>query len=179
MQPGHPYPPQQQPYSQQYARDPRAGFGPSPHGAHGYAPPPPADSADLFVMTLPPPVLKAAGIASLVTGMTLCFMAFRLFVFTTGTTSAIIQALMILSGISYFAVAKGITGGKLALAIVGFVMSPVVLVASIFTLFTGSIAGAFGVCMVTVVCVLIGVSIPAIRRIAIAKDQMKKLDGIG
>ena len=150
----------------------------------------PKDSADLFVETLPPPSLRAATIATIATGSVLVLMAFRLVVNVDGLVVNLVEALMVGGAVGHFVAAATMGGGRLWAGILVFVMVPIVLASAFFTFFTGvtatamtgepmsllsflpaSVGGVLGI----VECVLVAISLPAIRRIARAKAAMRAM----
>jgi hypothetical protein len=153
-------------------------------------PPPPKDSADLFVETLPSPTLRAAMVSAFATGMLLVLMGFRLVINVSGLVPAVIEGVMFLGAAAHFGVAWGLGNGRMAAAIGAFLLAPLVLLASGFTFFTGLTAtavtgnavsllsflpAAAGGTLTVLECVLVAVSFGAIRRIARAKDELRRM----
>ncbi|WP_394846158.1 hypothetical protein LZC95_01685 [Pendulispora brunnea] len=125
------------------------------------------DSADLFVQTLPPPLLKLAGLASLLAGLVDLFLVMQFFVAMSawsarpGPVLSAILGLLFVMGILYLTVAWGIVKGKIPFVIVGLFAAFFSLLASgASLLFVISLAGlgAIGLSMVNVVLLLLNMS---------------------
>ncbi|WP_394835628.1 hypothetical protein LVJ94_01700 [Pendulispora rubella] len=138
------------------------------------------DSADLFVQTLPPPLLKLAGLASLLGGLVNLFLVMQFFVAMSawnarpGAWLSAILGLLSLMGVLYLAVAWGIVKGKLSLVIVGLVVAFFSLVGSVASLlFVISLAGlgAIGLSVVNVVLLLL--NMPNVQRISRAYRALR------
>lgn len=152
------------------------------------------DSADLFVETLPSPSLRAATITAIATGAILVLMAFRLVINVEGLVVNVIEGLMALGAFGHFVAAAKMGGGRMWAAILVFVLVPIVLLAAAFTFVTGVTAtamtgqtvsllsffpAAIGGVLGVLESVLVGVSIPAIRRIARAKAELARQAAMG
>src|SRR5262249_3660697 len=108
----------------------------------GYAPPAPplatGDTSELFLQTLPPPAMRAAGLCAVVTGILMLFMCFRFVLAGVyGPLVPLMEITLVVSGLLEFAVAWGVTGGRLATWILGLALTPVVALLSLVTLLTG------------------------------------------
>jgi len=134
-----------------------------------------ADTGDLFVQTLPPPALRAAGLCAVVTGILMLFMCFR-FVLAgvVGPIVTVMQITLVVSGVLEFMVAWGVTGGRMTTWILGLALTPVVALLSLVTLLTGSIAGIFGGMLALVNVALLAASFGAVRRIGAARAALRR-----
>ncbi len=146
-----------------------------------YAPPraasfvAPKDDVDLFLETLPPPLLKAAYGALIIMGLMVLLLAVRLMLALVPTPMAMaIEAGHVLLGLMCFVVAWGIKNGYAPLLFVGFVVCPLVGVASIAALLTGSIGGLFGGALALTTVVLLAFNFSAVTRIGRARDAIAK-----
>ncbi len=132
------------------------------------------EGPDLYLETLPPPLLKAAvGVLGLMGAMMLLF-ALRLWLALRATPMAtVLELVHLVSGVLSWVVAWGIYGGRAWLVWVGLLLSPIVGVASLFALLTGSIGGLLtgGLALANLVLLLLNVS--HVQRIGRARAAMR------
>jgi hypothetical protein len=130
----------------------------------------PTDDVDLFLETLPPPLLKAAFGALVIMGLVVLLLAVRLMIALVATPMAIaLEAGHVVLGLLCFAVGWGIKSGHMPLLFVGFVVCPLVGVASIVALLTGSVGGLFGGALALTTVVLLAFNFQAVARIGRAR----------
>jgi hypothetical protein len=142
-----------------------------------HAPPGPTDGADLYIETLPSPIVRAAGIAAMVTGITMLFACVRFFMSgAEGRSVLVAEGLLVVMAAVEFAVAWGVTGGRTALVFVGFAAAPVVGLLALFVLFTGAFVGSFGASLAMLDIVLLALALSKVRRMAVARSQMRRLE---
>ena len=149
-------------------------YAPPTHGPHDiYAD---ADSTDVYIDTLPTQAVRATGLSAILTGVVVLFMCMRLVLaIVPSPVFALLEGTLALVGVAHFGIAWGVTGGKTWLLVVGLVFAPVVGVASLFVLLTGSIAGAMGMVLAVLNFVLLATNVGAVRKIAVANAAMKRL----
>jgi hypothetical protein len=157
-----------------------------------YAPPPwqprPADEADIFAASLPPVILKAAGICALVQGLLMLPFALRLALAISGETEeaatidyyvgrgtvGIIIVVHIAVAIASVASMR-MMSGRLWASILAIVVSPLCGLASLVGLLTGALAGLFGIFLAVVTLILAAVNIGNVRRIAHARETLERM----
>lgn len=149
-------------------------YAPPTHGARDiYAG---ADSTDVYIDTLPTQALRATGLSAILTGIVVLFMCMRLVLAIVPSPGfAFLEGMLALVGAAHFGIAWGVTGGKTWLVVVGLFFSPLVGVASLFVLLTGSIAGAMGMVLAVLNFVLLATNVGAVRKIAVANAATKRL----
>ena len=132
-----------------------------------------SDDVDLYLETLPPPLLKAAFGALVIMGLVVLLLAVRLMIALVATPVAMaLEAGHVVLGLSCFAVAWGIKNGYVPLLFVGFVVSPLVGIASIVALLTGSVGGLFGGALALTTLALLALNFGAVARIGRARRAM-------
>lgn len=138
---------------------PRAAFGVGP-----------SDDVDLFLETLPPPLLKAAYGALIIMGLVVLLLAVRLMLALVATPMAVaVEAGHVVLGLMCFLVAWGIKSGYVPILFVGFVVCALVGVASIAALLTGSVGGLLGGALALTTVVLLAFNFSAVARIGRAR----------
>jgi hypothetical protein len=151
-----------------------------PHGPPGGAPAMPsiqteADSADLFVATLPSTSLKLASLGWLVSGVLLLFLAFRLLLSVRqNPTGAALEGAHVFLGLMSFAVVWGLVRGHRALSVAGLLVAPGVGALSLFALLTGSIAGLLGMSLSCFDVVMTAVTMTEVGRIGRARKALRR-----
>jgi CHASE2 domain-containing sensor protein len=150
-----------------------------------YAPPvqhgdvnPNADSADLFIETLPSTTLRAAMISLVATAILLVFTILQIVaVASYGTVGAVYLVILAVLAVAHLSLVFAVRRGSLIAAVVVFVMTPVTALSAAFMLLSIiSLLPLTVMGLAVVNAVLVGVSWTNIRRIGIARDAMKKQD---
>jgi CHASE2 domain-containing sensor protein len=138
------------------------------------------DSADLFIETLPSPVLRAAGVAWLVTGILNLFLAFRMILSLVATPVALLlEASHVAVGLVAFAVGAGLMRGRRVASLAGLALTPFTLGLSAFALVTGSLAGLFGVVLTFVSIALTLATLKEVGRIGEARRALSQRSAEG
>ncbi len=134
------------------------------------------DSVDLFVETLPPPVLRAAIGVLIGIGFTMLVLFVRMtIVVAWNPTGVVLAASHMVMALVAFIVAWGVREGRIWLAVVGFALSPLVGVASLFALYTRSIAGLVGGTLALANVGLLVASLAAVETIGRAKAELARV----
>jgi hypothetical protein len=140
----------------------------------------PTDSTDLYIETLPSPMVKTAGIAAILTGVAMLFCCVRFLLSgADGWLPLVIDAIFASVALIEFAVGWGVTGGRTLFVIVGFVAAPIVGILSLFVLVTGAFIGMFGGALALVDIIFLALAFPKVRRMGIARAEMKRRDAQG
>jgi hypothetical protein len=110
----------------------------------------PGDATDVYIETLPSPMVRAAGAVAVLTGIAMFFSVLR-FVLSgvEGPGAVIVEGVLVGLGVVEIAVAWGITGARGA--------------------------WMFGMSLAVLQGVLLGVGFPKIRRMAQARAQMRTM----
>jgi hypothetical protein len=136
------------------------------------------DSADLFIESLPPPVLKAAGLSWLASGAIASLLLVRLLLNVEQNAFAgLLEAGQLILALGSFAVGVGLLRGYPALAVVGFVLAPFTFGSSVFALLTGSIAGLAGISVSGLAVLLTLVSWKALGKVSAARVALARMRG--
>jgi hypothetical protein len=137
----------------------------------------PTDGTDLYIETLPNAMVRMAGVAAVLTGVAMLFCCMR-FVLSGAEGFLVLglEATFVVVAIAEFAVGWGVTGGRTTLAILGFVVAPIVGILSLFVLVTGAFIGMFAGSLALLDLVLLGLAFSKVRRMGIARREMKRLD---
>ncbi len=131
------------------------------------------DRADLYIDSLPPPVLKAAALAWLaLSGLMAFFAAHILLDLRLTPVMDVVCVLHVALALSSFAVAIGLMRGRTALAVVGFGVTPFLMLACLFALLTGALAGLMGLSLVLGAPALTAASLKAVAKVGQARDQL-------
>jgi len=131
------------------------------------------DRADLFIDSLPPPILKGAALAWFVMGLAVAF--FLLHIVTDLVLTAVVIGVAIVHGLlalACFGVAAGLLRGKKSLAWLGFVLAPVLFIASGFALYTGALAGLMAMALVLLAPALTAAAWSSIGKVGRARELL-------
>jgi len=137
----------------------------------------PTDGTDLYIETLPNAAVRMAGVAAVLTGVAMLFCCMRFIL--SGAEGFIVlglEATFVLVAIAEFAIGWGVTGGRTPFVVLGFVVAPMVGLLSLFVLVTGALIGMFGGSLALLDLVLLGLCFSKVRRMGIARAEMKRLD---
>jgi hypothetical protein len=147
---------------------PRAPIGADPHAG--------MDSADLFIESVAPPILRAAAFAWLGIGAIACLFLLRLLLgVEPNLTAGLLEAGQLVLAIVAFSVGVGVLRGYPVLAIVGFGLAPLALAASLFALLTGSVAGLLGMGVTILAVVLTLASWKALAKVSAARVALARI----
>jgi hypothetical protein len=145
-----------------------------------YAPPrassvaSPTDDVDLYLETLPPPLLKAAMGTLGILAFMMLLLAVRLMLAVVATPAAMaLEAGHVVLGVACLVVAWGVRRGHVSLLFVGFAICPLAAIASVFALLTGSIGGLFAGALALASFALLALSYGAVGRIGRAHKAMR------
>ena len=151
---------------------PRAELVPDPHLG--------LDSADLFIQTLPSPVLRTASLTWLALGLLSLFLAFRMVLsLVQNPLAGMLEAAEVVVGLAAFGVSTSVVRGSTGVAMVGFGLAPCALGLSVFALLTGSIAGLFGMAFSVFAVGLTAASLKDIAKIGMARRALKRANAVG
>jgi hypothetical protein len=154
------------------------GYNPYSAPTAPIAPGLPTDETDLYIETLPNAAVRVAGIAAVLTGVVMLFCCMRFLL--SGAEGFVVlglEATFVLVALAEFAVGWGVTGGRTPFVILGFVAAPLVGILSLFVLVTGALIGMFGGSLALLDLVLLGLAFSKVRRMAIARAEMKRQGG--
>jgi hypothetical protein len=128
------------------------------------------DVTELYVQTLPTPLLRGAMMVHLVFFFLFLLLAFRLRISLRQNDNAVLlEVAHLAAALASGAVARGLQRGASWALVVGFLQSPVAFAASLFALFTGSVAGFMGLIMAALNVVLLALNVSTVRRIGAAR----------
>lgn len=131
------------------------------------------DRADLYIDSLPPPVLKAAALAWLALFALMALFAAHILMDLRRTpvidVVCVVHAALALSSLG---VAVGLLRGRTALAMVGFGVTPFLMLACLFALLTGALAGLMGFGLVLGAPALTAASLSAVAKVGKARDLL-------
>jgi hypothetical protein len=130
------------------------------------------DDTELFVQTLPRPIVRMAATCALVLGILLLFLALRLVIATTGTTAALLEVGHVVVGVGCLIAAHGLWRGSVVRLVVGLALMPVALAACAFATITGSLGGLFGAALAILTFVLMAMSFGAVSTMAAARAAL-------
>jgi hypothetical protein len=134
------------------------------------------DSADLFMETLPPPVLKGAGFSWLALGGINCLLCLRMLLgLEQNVVAGVLEAGHFALALACFAACFGLLRGYAALAVLALPAAPISFGASAFALVTGSLAGMAGMGLVVLAVALTLASRKAFATVAAARVALTRL----
>jgi hypothetical protein len=137
----------------------------------------PGDTTDVYIETLPSPVVRAAGGAALLTGIAMLFCCVRFVVAgASGPVALVIEGTLVFLALLEFGVGWGVTGARSGWIYAGFAAVPFVGIASLFVLATGAFAGMAGMSLAIVDLVLLCLGFSKVRRMGRARVQMKRMN---
>jgi hypothetical protein len=131
------------------------------------------DRADLFIDSLPPPILKAAALAWFATGALLAFFCLHILVDLRVTTVVgALAGVHAALGAAAFGVAMGLLRGRTSVAVIGFGVTPFLLLACAFALSTGALAGMMGLGLVVLSPALTAASLGSVAKVGKARELL-------
>jgi hypothetical protein len=134
------------------------------------------DSADLFIETIPPPLLKGAGFAWLALGAVNGLLCLRMLLgLQQNAMAGLLEAGHLVLALACFAGGMGLLRGYPVLAFLTLPLAPLVFAASAFALVTGSIAGLGGLGLVVLASTLTLVSRRSFATVAAARVALARL----
>jgi hypothetical protein len=138
------------------------------------------DHAELFIDSLPPPVLKGAAIAWFALAALMGFFSVHILVDLRLTPAiGILCGAHVALAAASAGVGIGIFRGRTSLAVVGFGVTPFLLMACTFALFTGALAGLMGLGLVLIGPALTAASLKAIAKVGHARELLASHDEAG
>jgi len=132
------------------------------------------DDTELYVQTLPKPIVRMAGTCGIVLGILMLFLALRLVIAATGLLASLLEAAHVVVGIGTLIAAHGLWRGSIGRLLLGLVLAPVALAACAFATITGSLGGLFGAALAIVTFVLMAMSFGSVTTMAAARAALRR-----
>jgi len=128
------------------------------------------DRADLFIDSIPPPILKGAAILWFSLGVFVTL--FFLHIVTDLRMTTVVGVLAVIHfalALACFGIGVGILRGRIGVAVLGLGVTPVIVMACAFALWTGAFAGFLALGLVLLAPALTAVSWKSIAKVGRAK----------
>lgn len=134
-----------------------------------------ADTADIFVDTLPTPHVRGAGIAAIITGVATLFVVLQLVMGARGVVAVVLEIVLAVTGSAQFGVAWGVASGRAWTAIGGMLLE---LVGGLLLAITFLVSGALSCLMAgtgaLITLILLAMNLGAIRKMGRARAAMDR-----
>lgn len=135
-----------------------------------------ADTADIFVDTLPTPHVRGAGIAAIITGVAMLFVVLQLVMGARGWLAYVLEALLAAVAVTHFGVAWGVASGRAWTAIGGMLFT---ILGGMLLLMTFVVSGALSCLMAgagaLITLILLGMNLGQIRKMGRAREAMERV----